>query len=67
MAKLLRSKIGEVMSEQEWRAWVDNFWDWAEKEHHPLVVFKRPKDYFERIVKILGLEEVSSFSYKGVF
>jgi hypothetical protein len=65
--RMLKSRAGEVMSEQDWRDWIDGFWAYAEKQNSDKKCYRfvKPADYFERIVKILGLKELPS--WKGVF
>jgi hypothetical protein len=66
VAMMLKSNKGHVKSEVEWRAWIDEFWEYAEKQNKDRPNrFIKPKDYFQRIVKLLGLKPVGS--WKGVF
>ncbi len=81
--QMLKSKRDVVRSEAEWRADLDAFWQWVDKQNNAIMsyrklegeptekmqkrLFKRPADAWEREIKLLGLEPVSSVSWKGVF
>lgn len=78
MIVLMKSKKGEVNTEEYWRDYTNEFWAWAEKQnryvHHTGAKtnrksFTKPADAFERVVRILGLEVVSDDEpgYSGVF
>jgi hypothetical protein len=58
---LLRSRRGEVMHISEWQMALDTFWetfDKARKSVSKTPLPYRPKDAWERYVRILGLEIV---------
>lgn len=55
MRLLYKSKLGEVKTKQEWLLWGEDFYN---KICHYETRVKRPKNIWERIVKVLKLEEV---------
>lgn len=64
--KLLRSKTGEVRSEQAWKDEMEGIWAVLTKMDDYKKVPK-PVDAWERFSRVIGLEEVGLHSYKGVF
>lgn len=52
MYTLYKSKTGEIRSLKEWQEWTEQFYNWDES------VLPIPKDKWERVVRVLGLEEV---------
>lgn len=59
--KYYQSKAGEVMSEKEWRDWVDSFWSYSTQSDKRCPVVK-PSDSWERAVRVLDLREVCGYN-----
>ena len=73
---LMRSRVGEVKTKEEWQKEVNDFWDFVELQNRYICnpraktnrrEFKRPSDAFERFARIIGLEEIENVSWDGVF
>lgn len=72
---MMKSKLGEIKSKEEWQKEIDDFWVFAEAQSRYVCKltakskrkeFRKPVNAFDRYARLLGLEEVTS-SYKGVF
>ncbi len=62
-----RSKLGEVKSYAEWEKWTDDFFATLPKFNTKQMMHAncpKPDDWFERITKILKLEEVEVEAYE---
>lgn len=68
MSVLMRSKVGEIKTKEEWEKEVNEFWKFAELQNRYICnprfashkrQFKRPANAFERYAKLIGLETVA--------
>ncbi len=57
--KLLQSKKGEIGTEEYWYKQLDVFWQGLGSVNDPRRPVKRPADAWERMVRILKIEEVA--------
>lgn len=61
---MYRSKIGDVMSYEDWEKWADSYYSSLPKmsvgvgRNKKLIEIKKPADWFKRVSKVLKLEEI---------